>query len=74
MKRYRKEWLGMRFEDIKMELKRIDFSIAFLVEQLKDETDEDVVRYISSKIKEYERESKQLARELMQSRYKSVVR
>lgn len=64
----------MRFEDIKMELKRIDFSIAFLVEQLKDETDEDVVRYISSKIKEYERESKQLARELMQSRYKSVVR
>lgn len=74
MKRYRKEWLGMRFEDIKMELKRIDFSIAFLVEQLKDETDEDVVRYISSKIKEYERESKQLARELMQSKYKSVVR
>ena len=64
----------MRFEDIKMELKRIDFSIAFLVEQLKDETNEDVVRYISSKIKEYERESKQLARELMQSRYKSVVR
>lgn len=64
----------MRFEDIKMELKRIDFSIAFLVEQLKDETDEDVVRYISSKIKEYERESKQLARELMQSKYKSVVR
>lgn len=64
----------MRFEDIKMELKRIDFSIAFLVEQLKDETDEDVVRYISSKIKEYERESKRLARELMQSRYKSVVR
>lgn len=58
-------------EKLKEEFKRINFHIAFLVEQLQDETDEDIIKYISSKIKDYEKESKQLAKKLMNFRYRS---
>lgn len=60
--------------EIKERFKYINFQIAFLTEQLKEETDEDIIKYISSKIKEYERESKQLASGIMKFRYKSRIR
>ena len=61
-------------ENLKEKFKWINFQIAFLTEQLKDETDKDIIEYISSKIRTYEKESKQLARNLMKFRYKSRIR
>lgn len=58
--------------EIKERFKYINFQIAFLTEQLKEETDEDIIKYISSKIKEYERESKEITTKLMQIRYKKI--
>lgn len=57
---------------MKERFKYINFQIAFLTEQLKEETDEDIIKYISSKIKEYERESKEITTKLMQIRYKKI--
>lgn len=53
--------------------KRANFHIAFLTEQLKDETDEDVIKYISDKIKAYEEESKQIANSSVTFVYKSRI-
>lgn len=60
--------------DKKERFKYVNYQIACLTEQLKDETDEDIVKYISNKIRTYEKESKQLANDLMRFRYKSRVR
>ena len=58
--------------EIKERFKYINFQIAFLMEQLKEETDEDIIKYISNKIKDYERESKEITTKLMQIRYKKI--
>ena len=58
----------------KERFKYTNFQIAFLTEQLKDETDEDIIKYISSKIRDYERETKQITSKMMKFRYKSRVR
>ena len=51
--------------------KYVNFQIAFLVEQLQDETEEDVMQHVSKKIKDYEKESKQLTCDIMKFRYRS---
>ena len=53
--------------------KYTNFQIAFLVEQLKEETDEDVIKHVSKKIREYEEESKRIARSIMKFRYRSRI-
>ena len=58
----------------KERFKYTNFQIAFLMEQLKEETDEDIIKYISNKIKDYERETKQITSKMMKFRYKSRVR
>lgn len=60
--------------NMKERFKYINFQIAFLTEQLKDETDEDIIKYISSKIRDYEIETKQITSKMMKFRYKSRVR
>ena len=60
--------------EIKERFKYINFQIAFLMEQLKEETDEDIIKYISNKIKDYERETKQITSKMMKFRYKSRIR
>ena len=57
---------------MKERFKYINYQIAILMEQLKTETDEDTRKQIINKIKEYERESKEITTKLMQIRYKKI--
>ena len=57
---------------MKERFKYINYQIAILIEQLKTETDEDTRKQIINKIKEYERESKEITTKLMQIRYKKI--
>lgn len=59
--------------DLKEKFKYVNFQIAFLVEQLKDEEDEDVIKHVSDKIATYEKQGKRLARQIMSYRPRSVA-
>lgn len=59
--------------DLKEKFKYVNFQIAFLVEQLKDEEDEDVIKHVSEKIATYEKQGKRLACQIMSYRPRSVA-